>query len=449
MTYKLMQHQEEALFFLECNPSLAIYAEMGLGKTAIALTRAYLLMRKNPIDVLVVCPASLIPSWERAIEDMCNFDGVTEEDIEHLRGITIRSYQKMYVSKKVDVHHHDGQVTQKKSIELRDDVDKHWDLFIVDESHSIGAHDSIQTRSAIAISKLSKEVIIMSGTPFHGPGGKPAYEKMYGQIQVLEKGQKWKNWTQFKEELVTSVDKWFKPRTFNEERCKKIIKDHSVTYRLADCVDMPDRIEQEIPCPLAEKKAYEDIKKGNILPYNIDIETGGAQYLKLLQICSGSMKRTDDTMAFPTSKDSVLEDLLNGTDEKVVIFCNFRASVDRCIKICKKAGRNAMSFDGRSKEGAWQAFVDGKYDVIVCQYQSGGVGLNLQCAHIMVFFEPTLSSLLLEQAKGRIYRKGQEDRCVYYYLSTPKTIEARVFDSVRKGVDVSNDMLEHFAHMDE
>lgn len=448
MSYKLMQHQEEALFFLESNPSLAIYAEMGLGKTAIALTRAYRLMRESPKSVLVVCPASLVPSWEQAIEGMRDFEGVTEEDMEHLRTITIRSYQKMYRSRKVDQHHRDGQVTQKRSIELREDVDRRWDLLIVDESHCIGAHDSIQTRSAIALSKLSDEIIIMSGTPFHGPGGKPAYEKMYGQIQVLTKGQKWRNWTQFKGELVTSVDRWFKPRTFDEDKCRAIIKDHSITYRLADCVDMPERTEQEIPCPLAEKKVYEDIKKGNVAPYDIDVESGGTQYLKLLQICSGSMKRTADTMHFVTSKDDVLADLLEGTDEPVVIFCNFRASVDRCVEICGKVHRKAMGFDGRSKEGAWKAFVEGKYDTIVCQYQSGGVGLNLQRAHIMIFFEPTLSALLLEQAKGRIYRKGQEQKCIYYYLSTPKSIEARVFDSVRKGVDVSNDMLEHFAHMD-
>ena len=449
MTYSLMEHQRDALFYMECNPSLGVSAEMGLGKTAIALTFVLEGMRRGDFkNVIVVCPASLTPSWRQAIDDMIQFDGVTPQDVESLRSIHITSFQKTYHNKKVEKSHRDGQVSYKRELTLREEVDRHWDVLIIDESHCIGLHNSIQTRSAITLSRLSDRVYILSGTPFHGPGGKPAYEKMYGQIQVLTKGQRWKDWSKFKEELVTSVDKWFNPRTFDEEKCKKIIAEYFVTYRLADCVDMPERTEQEIPCPLAEKKVYEDIKKGDVAKYGIDVESGGGFYIKLLQICSGSLKREHDTLDFKTSKDDVLKDLLEGTDEPVVIFCNFRASIDRCAEIAKKAHRKVMTFDGRSKEGVWKAFVDGKYDVIVCQYQSGGVGLNLQRSHTMIFFEPTLSSLFLEQAKGRIYRKGQEQKCIYYYLSTPKTIESRVFNSVRKGVDVSNDMLERFAHME-
>ena len=449
MTYHLMEHQKDALFYMECNPSLAVYAEMGLGKTAIALSFILEGMRRSEFkNVIVVCPASLCPSWRQAIDDMILFDGVTPQDVESLRTIYITSFQKMYLNKKVPVIHRDGQTTYKKSLTLREEVDRHWDVMVVDESHCIGAHDSIQTRAAITLSKLSDRIYLLSGTPFHGPGGRPAYDKMYGQFQVLTRGTKWKNWTQFCDEVVTSRDKWFKPRTFNEEKCEDIITQHSVTYRLTDCVDMPDRIEQEIPCPLEEKKVYEDIKVGNVMPYDIDIESGGGQYIKLLQICSGSLKRSADTIILKTAKDDVLADILEGTDEPVVVFCNFRASVDRCAEVAKRVHRRPLTFDGRSKEGAWKGFTDGRYDTIVCQYQSGGVGLNLQRSHIMVFYEPTLSSLLLEQAKGRIFRKGQEQRCIYYYLTTPKTIEARVIASVRKGVDVSNDMLERFAHMD-
>ena len=443
---RLMQHQEEAKLFLEFNPSLAIYAEMGLGKTAIVLSYVADHMRTGEIkDVLVVCPASLVPNWEQAIEEMADFEGITEDDLNNLRKITIRSYQKMYSSSKVDVPHRDGRVTKKRSLSLREDVDRKWDLFVVDESHSIGTHNSIQTKSAISLSKLSDRIILLSGTPFHGPGGRPAYAKMYGQFQVLSKGKLWRSWTQFCEEYVTSYDLWHNPRSFNEEKCRAVIKDHSITYRLADCVDMPERVEQTIPCPLAETKMYEDIKKGDVSKYGIDIESGGGFYLKMLQICSGSMKRPTDTMMLRTSKDDVLADILNGTDDKVVVFCNYRASVDRCAQICRKAGRKTITYDGRSASDAWKQFTEGDCTAIVCQYQSGGVGLNLQCSHTMVLFEPCLSALLLEQAKGRIYRKGQANRCVYYYLTTPKSIESRVADSVRKGVDVSNEMLERFA----
>ena len=83
--------------------------------------------------------------------------------------------------------------------------------------------------------------------------------------------------------------------------------------------------------------------------------------------------------------------------------------------------------------------------MIICQYQSGSVGLNLQRAHIMVMFEPCMSALLLEQATGRIYRKGQNKKCIYYYLVTPGSVERKVLDTVRSGMDVSNAMLNEWS----
>ena len=119
--------------------------------------------------------------------------------------------------------------------------------------------------------------------------------------------------------------------------------------------------------------------------------------------------------------------------------------MDRCVKIGAKAGRKVVAFDGRSKRETWKDFQSGKADMIVCQYQAGSAGLNLQRSHTMVFFEPNTSALIMDQAKGRIYRGGQDKKCLYYYLYTPKTIEDKVWKTVRSGVDVTNEMLRRWS----
>ena len=73
--------------------------------------------------------------------------------------------------------------------------------------------------------------------------------------------------------------------------------------------------------------------------------------------------------------------------------------------------------------------------------------MDLYAADLMIFFEPTLSSLQLEQAKARIMRKGQTKPCDYYYLVTPVEIERNTVDSVRRGVDVTARMLDEWAKM--
>ena len=446
--YKLREHQEYALAMLEANDGLMISYEAGTGKTAIALAYIYKHIKRGDADsALVICPASLVPSWEQAIEDMAKFEGFDSRAVDLLQErVTVRSFQKTYRTERVPVGKNGDTTTYRRVVELRDDVDRYWSILVVDEAHQCSAHDALQTKVAIMLAKLSDKVISMSGTYLHGGKGRPAYYKLYGEIQVVTKGQAFKNWSEFKAKAVTAYDKWFKPLEYDEAYCKRMMEDHSITCMLEDCVDMPPKIEQDVMCPLVEKKVYNDLKEGSIEKYGIDIQNAGGQYTKMLQVCSGSMKVNDtSTMKLRTSKDDALGDILNGTDRPVVVFCNYRASIDRAEAVAKKAGRRVVVFDGRSKRDTWKDFQQGLADCIVCQYQSGGVGLNLQRSNVEVLFEPCYSALLLTQAKGRIFRTGQTNKCVYYYLCTPKTLERKVWDTVRAGTDITDKLLQEWS----
>lgn len=449
--WKFAEHQVEGKLYLDSNDYLAIWWGMGCGKSAVTLWWIRDAIKAGEITrALIVCPASLVPSWRQAIRDMDRFEGFEAEDVELLEErVVVTSFQKTYRTTKTPVHHRDGHTTYKKSTSLRKEVDRQWGAVIVDESHCIGAHDSKQTRAAITLSKLAKYRIELSGTPTHGGGGNNDFAKLYGQLQFLTQGKLWKGWTEFKQKAVVSVDPWGNPYKYNTDYCRNLMANYGIVCRLEDCFDMPGSRDVEMSCPLAEVTVYRDLKDLDVAKYGLDITMAGGQYTKMLQLCSGSMKNGDSVMEFKTSKLDVLEDILEGTDEQVVIFCNYVASIDKCEKLCRKLHKRVATFDGRSKGPTWKLLGEGKVDVLICQYQSGGAGLNLQSAHIMVLFEPTLSSLLLDQARGRIYRKGQDKKCIYYILDTPKTLEHKVWETVRNGVTVNNDLLERLAQADE
>lgn len=445
--WQLAKHQKFALFMMDCNPCMGIFYDMGCGKTAIALSWILAHLKSGDIqDALVICPASIVASWGIGITNMINFEGVSADDVELLRkSVFITSYQKTYKSAKVPVNHRNGEVSYTRSVKLREEIDKPWGAVFLDESHKAGAHNSLTTKVMLTIAKLTNHRYIMSGTPVHGGGGKPDYKKMYGQLKFLDDGV-WKNWTDFCKKYVTSYNPWRQPRSYRDEECEELLQSYGIVCRLEDVFDMPGYSEVTVPCELAEKKVYKDIKNGNILPYGIEIEISGAQYTKLLQICSGSMKRENDTMELKTSKDDALADILEGTEGKVVVFCRFTASVMRAAEVCRKCGRKTIIYNGAAKKGAWTEFQYGDADAIVCQYQSGSEGLDLFASSIEVIYEPCYSAKDLEQAKSRVYRKGQTHPCVYYYLQTPNTIEEKVLMTVRSGVDVTKDMLERWAH---
>lgn len=448
--WKFAAHQEYGKTVMDCNESMAIWWAMGTGKTALTLWWVRDAIRDGRISrALVVCPASLVESWKQGIRDMSKFEGFDEDDVELLKErVVITSYQKTYRTTKTTVHHRNGTESVRKTRSLRPEVDRPWGAVIVDEAHCIGAHSSRQTQAAITLSKLAKYTYVLTATPTHGGGGNADFSKLYGQLQFLTHGALWQGWTDFKQKAVVSVDPWGNPYRYNTSYCRSLMANYGIVCRLEDCFDMPGQRDVVMPCPLAETKMYRDLKEGNFEPYGIDITVAGGQYIKMLQICSGSMKRETDTMDLETSKMETLKDILEGTDEQVIIFCNFRASIDKCEKLCKAIGKRVGVFDGRSKGDTWKLLGEGKVDVLICQYQSGSVGLNLQSAHIMVQFEPCLSALLLEQARGRIYRKGQDKKCIYYILDTPHTLEHKVWDTVRNGMDVSNELLAKLAEGD-
>lgn len=452
----LKAHQEYAINMMDLMGSLGIFYEPGTGKTAIALMWSLRALKRGEIDsVLVACPASLVGNWKLSIENLIDFDGISEDDVALLRErMFVTSYNMLYKVDKHVIHHRkpkkDGSMTSvKKTTVLRDTVDRLWGAVFLDESQCASAHDAKTTDVCLTIARLTRHRFPMTGTPVHGStkvkGGRD-FAKLYGQINFIT--PTWPTWESFCHDCVMSYNHWGKPYRYDDARCEQIMQEHSITVRLADCVDLPEYTETTIPCALKAKAVYRDLVDGKYDKYNLLMENVGGLGLKLLQVVSGSLKDDDgNVIVFDTSKDEALKTILDGTEDKVVIFCNFRASIDRCMKVCEDMGRKAIMYDGRADKDDWMQFQYGDADAIVCQYQAGSAGLDLYESHTLVFYEPTRSSLNLTQAKARIRRTGQRYEMRYLYLSTDGSLETKVWSSVREGMDISDEMLDRFARM--
>lgn len=446
----LMKHQKYAVACMESMDAMAIFYEAGTGKTAIALTWAIRALRRGDVKrILVICPASLVSNWNAAIRKMKLFEDVTQADVDALeKAVTVTSYRKIWKSEKSVMMKRDGTTTTKTTRSLAPFADRFWDAVIIDESHGLGGHASAQTEACLLLGQLAKHRYIMTGTPVSGSskGSGKDWQKLYGQIRFLNPHQ-WRNWTDFCRQLVTETNSWYVPIGYREKECEELICKYGIFARLEDCVDMPGHTDTTVPCELAEKKVYKDFQKKAVLEYNIDPQTGGSSFLKLLQICSGHYIDSDgEVHLLKTSKDDALRDVLEGTDDKVVIFCNFTASVDRCAKIARDMGRKTIIFDGRCHSApVWREFQEGDAEVIVIQYRAGGAGIDLYASHTMVLFEPCLSSQDMTQARARIYRKGQTEKCRYVILSTEGASEEKIWGSVLNGVSVTAAMMVEYS----
>jgi hypothetical protein len=142
-----------------------------------------------------------------------------------------------------------------------------------------------------------------------------------------------------------------------------------------------------------------------------------------------------------------LTDSLLDEGRSVVIFCNFRNSLDALLSLFSKSG--SMIWGGQSTEEREEMISDfqsDKTNVMLCQVQSGGVGVSLHDENGVrprsSLICPTYSAIDLKQALGRIHRAGAKSKAVQKIIFAAGSIEEQVMKKVRaklKNIETLND----------
>lgn len=443
MGHSLAPHQRRAVDFLDSNSSAWIIYEAGTGKTIIALVWILRALVSGTIEnALILCPASLVPRWWAEVDKIPQFEEFTEFDVALLKEyLTIHSISSVWQSEKKSICHRDGSVSIKKTIKIRTALERPWSAVIIDESHKLGSPSTNVTKACIELSRYAQRRILLTGTPDCG-----MYTKLYGQVRFLDPAR-WRSFSEFKSRYVLRYDYFKNPKEYDVPACEALKRQYGIVARLSECFDMPDSIDTDVPCPLASPQLYKDLKNGRVSKYGLTVKATGVLPIKSYQVVSGFLKVDNGVIHTPTSKIPALSDLLDGYNGKVVIVCKYKESIALVSNALRTLDIAHHVFDGDSVDPVWQSFQTDGSRAIIVQYQKA-IGIDLYAACMMILYEPTFSALELEQTRRRIYRKGQTNTCRYYYLTTPDTLEARSWTSVRSGVDVSSAMLERWARED-
>lgn len=419
---RLYDHQKDILNLLTVYPQFAVFAEQGTGKTIPMLTHVLnLLMAGDITNCLVVCPASVIGSWERDLE---KFNYMRRK---YAKYITVVSYDKVW---------------------RREEYDREWDCIVLDESHCIAARGSKRTKFLHKLKKGSKYRYILTGTPMHNGH----YEDYYSQMDFLIPGF-FGTYNEFTAHhcVTRQLPNSYVKIIVNYRNVKEMLdKISQISYYIskAECIDLPDVLEpQIIECELKEKKKYKEALKNFIEEYDMNIGNPMSVIVKLRQLCSGFI--LDDYKELheqKCDKIKMLDEIIDSLSGKIVIFAEFRYSIEQITQLLDKKKISHITLDGRQKnKKIWKDFQnDESIRVIVCQYRSANAGIDLFASNNMIFYEPNQSSTVIDQAMARIHRNGQTRNCSYYWLLTKGTVEYDIYNRVTKGIDFNVEALSNF-----
>jgi len=80
--------------------------------------------------------------------------------------------------------------------------------------------------------------------------------------------------------------------------------------------------------------------------------------------------------------------------------------------------------------------------VLFANTKSAGIGLNLQYANYVIFYELPMSSIDYKQALKRVHRSGQTKRVYIYSLITKDSVEEKIEKYLREGKNVFKNLID-------
>ena len=134
--------------------------------------------------------------------------------------------------------------------------------------------------------------------------------------------------------------------------------------------------------------------------------------------------------------DEVLDDVgcIHGSaagPEPVVVFCRFRSDLDAVREVALKRGLDYKEVSGRRHDGLTvDSEMDPDCDIVGVQIQSGGTGVDLTRARVVIWYSMGYSLSDYDQARKRLHRPGQTRPVVSIHLLASDTADMDVYEAL-------------------
>ena len=439
----LFQHQQQALDETEGKNRVAYYLDMGLGKTFVGSEK---MMKLNKRINLVVCQCSKVQDWIEHFQDYytrnCVFDLTNPKTFKWF----FEQVQHEVPTLMIGVINYE--------LTFRRNVLKTLTGFtlMLDESSLIQNENA--KRSKFILGLKPDNVILLSGTP---TGGK--YENLWSQCQLLgwkiSKELFWKQYIQT--EWVETDGFWRQQITGykNVDRLKMKLAEHGAVFMTTEQagISLPKRNWIKVktrPSPLYWKfwnDRYIAIDSANLGEFELDADFYGSNaHCERELIGDTSLTRRLYARQlcglYNPARYEAFRDLVNSTEDRLIVFYNFTEEMERLKGIAKGLNRPVSVLSGEEKN--LDAYSYQHNSITFIQYQAGAMGGNFQLANKIIYFSLPQGSELWEQSQKRIHRLGQERPCFYYLMICPGTVEEDILSTLEMRKDYTDELFRKY-----
>lgn len=448
MKYVPHPYQIRAKDFLLDNPNAALFLDMGLGKSVIALTAVAELQDCLEVDkALVIAPKSVARNtWS---EEARKWDHLNHLRLSIVMGTVKQRERALEAEADIYIINRDNVVWLCNRYR-----DQPWpfDFVIIDESSSFKNASSKRFKALRRVRPQMRRVLLLTGTP--APNG---YIDLWSQIWLLDMGQR------LEKTLSSYRAKYFKPgrrsgavifdwilRIGAKEMISEKLSDICVSMKAEDYITVPDIVDAGMTLTFDDDtfKRYKDFEKEQLLQIDdemIEALTAAALTNKLLQFTSGAVYDSDkEWHAVDDTKTEALADIIENANEPVLVYYNYIHEKERIMDALKQYRPVAF----RGEPGILQKWNEQKIRVMIAHPRSVAYGLNMQQGgRIIVWHSLTWDLEIYEQANKRLHRQGQTKPVLLYHLIVRGTMDERVMRALKGKGDTQVSLLQQIREM--
>ncbi len=443
----LRDYQKEGVKWLytiyKCDLGGILADEMGLGKTLQAIIFLRKLIAEKPdAKILIVSPTSLVYNWEKEFQKFAP----------ELKYIAVAESKKKRQEIMQNFDNYNIFITTYGLV--RNDNDeyeyKDFEVCIIDEAQAIKNYQAGMTKEIKKIKARTK--IALTGTPLEN-----SVLELWSIFDFIMPGYL-NSIVRFREAYgIKDVDKDslkrldnlnYQIRPFILRRKKKEVSK-----------ELPDKIEQieYLDMSEMEKAMYQSLVEDTKEEIDNVIASEGfskARFkivtllTRLRQLCISpallDKDYTEDSIKIKRLLEIVKE--LIKDNHKILIFSSFKGAVELVKKKFDEESISNYVIDGsvsgKDRVMLVDAFNKDKTSCFLITLKSGGTGLNLTSADIVIHLDVWWNPQVENQATDRAHRIGQTKKVTVLKLINKGTVEEKIIELQEKKRILSDNLIE-------
>jgi SNF2 family DNA or RNA helicase len=464
-----MEHQRQACQLAHNKPAFFFAHAMGAGKTYTMLTLAADMFTRGVITgMLVICPATIrrdvwlpemakwlslldVPYAPLVVEPKMTDRQLRAWEQEMARGrfgIMVCSVQSM------------SNATQRSFKVAKEFLHHERVVMAVDESSRIKNHDTKRTENIIELGQGALVRWCATGTKIT-----QGIHDLYAQFRFLD----WRIIGQ--KSFYTFRNRYCQMGGFEGKQIVSysrvdelmgLIKDSIHVVRKQDANDLPPKTYQirTVEAAPEQKRMYQQLKNSLETEYAgepLNVQNALDRMIRYQQIAGGNfpyiayrvktadkkgrvkVKKIWETKPIANPKLAELLEIIDGTDDSVIIWCVFTAEIKAVWEALESAypGR-VTTYYGKTldRTKSVEGFQSGKYRFMVANQQTASMGLTLTKATLVVYFSNSFSYEDRIQSEDRAHRTGQVNSVHYIDILSDLPIDK----DIRQALDKKQNM---------